>query len=155
SSETKQRDPGLVQKFFDYLEANAEDLWHVPSLEVPAEEPNEESEELFSAAYEDVTYKDSTDDDEESSVAGGTVREVLDLEQEGPRLERSLRFQSTLARLWGVAARAVASETWSNGSPSQRSMTSLATAAWRNVAREHLERLLALLDAISAQPIPS
>ena len=51
----------LVVKFFDYLEANAEDYWEVPTLDLveAGEEEEEEEEDLYGAAYEDVTYQDA------------------------------------------------------------------------------------------------
>ena len=65
----------LLGKFFDYLDANAEVYGEAPAFELrtvshemedgPAElaEGDEEDEEdLFGAAYDDVVYKDSTDD---------------------------------------------------------------------------------------------
>ena len=55
-------------------------------------------------------------------------------------LEHCLRFQSTLARLWGVAARAVVAETWSNGGGS--GMAALTTDAWLATARNNLDRAL-------------
>src|SRR5262249_31963669 len=57
----------LVRRFFDHLEANAEELWVVPTFaqEGPAEE---EEDDVYGAAYEDVTYQDSADDDEEGEV---------------------------------------------------------------------------------------
>lgn len=149
-----QRDPTLVQKFFDYLEVNAEGLWEVPVLDVPTRAESDD-EDLFSAAYEGVTYKDSTDDDEESSVAGGEEKPGLDLEVEGPRLERCLRFQATLARLWGVAARAVADETWSRRDQAPRGLKdNLTTAGWLSTARRNLDQLLVLMDALHGYPIP-
>jgi hypothetical protein len=154
AGEGQKRDPALVQKFFDYLEANAEGLWEVPVLETPPHRDNGEERELFSAAYEDVTYKDSTDDDEEGSVAGTREKAPLDLEVEGPRLERCLRFQATLARLWSVVARAVAGEKWGKGAPVENSMQ-LTTTAWRDIGHAHLQQLLKLLDAIQTHEIPA
>ncbi len=66
----------------------------------------EGEEDLFGAAYEDVTYRDTTGNDEGAVADGGPV-EVFDLEQEGERLEKRLHFLSTLARLWQIAARSV------------------------------------------------
>ena len=66
----------------------------------------EREDDLFGAAYEDVTYQDTTDDDEGAVSDGGPVEE-FDLEQEGERLEKRLHFLSTLARLWQIAARTV------------------------------------------------
>ena len=107
----KSRNLALARKFFDYLEANAEDYWQVPALEVgelgmPRKAEEEDSEDLFGAAYEGVTYKDSTGDDDEGAVVGARPREEFDLEQEAEYLERRLRFLSTVARLWVVAAAA-------------------------------------------------
>ncbi|MCA9152236.1 MAG: hypothetical protein KDA92_23200, partial [Planctomycetales bacterium] len=88
-----------VQKFFDYLEANAGEYWRVPSFgaisgldvgespppaapdpELPASEEAESDadSELFGAAYEDVVYRDSTDDGMDSSVYEGGQNEALD-----------------------------------------------------------------------------
>src|SRR5262249_16816055 len=42
--------PDLVRKFFDYLEANAEEYWHVPRLEAGAiDAPDEKEDDLFGA----------------------------------------------------------------------------------------------------------
>src|SRR5438477_11034569 len=85
----------LAVKFFDYLEANAEDYWQVPALELPDADMSREEdvEDLYSAAYDDVTYQDSTDDDEGAVSDGGPVEE-FDLERESERLEKRLRFLS-------------------------------------------------------------
>ncbi len=63
----------LVVRFFDHLEANADEYWQVPSLAAEVLPPprEDEEDELFSAAYEDVTFRDSADDEEESAVAEG------------------------------------------------------------------------------------
>jgi hypothetical protein len=67
----------LVRKFVDHIEANAEDLWNVPHLERAAggQEPGvakqpDEEDALFGAAYEGVTYRDSTDDGNEGELLG-------------------------------------------------------------------------------------
>ncbi len=135
----------LVVKFFDYLEANAEDYWEVPELDVAAGEAKEEEEEdLYGAAYEDVTYQDSTDDDEGAVSDGGGPREEFDLEREGERLADRLRFQTTLARLWQAAARFLGAE----GGPDSPA------AGWLREARDKRRKMLRLLDAVHAQPLP-
>src|SRR5262249_39797706 len=89
-------DLALAKKFFDYLEANAEECWQVPAVSVEREVQGAEGgEDLFEAAYEGVTYKDSTGDEDEGAVVGARPREAFDLEQDAPRLERRLRFLST------------------------------------------------------------
>src|SRR6202043_1375734 len=99
-SDAQRRD--LIVKFFDHLEANAEDYWQVPALEVAGlgeEDEGPEHEDLYEAAYEKFTYQDSTDDREGAVSDGGEPAEPFDLEAESERLEKRLRFLSTLARL--------------------------------------------------------
>jgi hypothetical protein len=133
----------LVVKFFDFLEANAEDYWQAPQLEVVgANDEADDEDGVFSAAYEGVTYQDSTDDAEGAVADGGRQADEFDLEREGERLDKRLRFQATLARLWQVAARFF---TASGEAP---------PAAWPAAARDHQQRLLTLLDAIHAQKVP-
>jgi hypothetical protein len=138
----------LIVRFFDYLEANAEDYWQVPELELQGPRLIEEKEEdLFGAAYEDVTYQDTTDDDNEGSIVEGGPVEEFDLEQEGARLEKRLHFLSTLARVWQIAARTVA-EDLRAGRGWEETPTD-----WLRTARQNRRRLLTLLDAIHNHPL--
>jgi hypothetical protein len=144
----------LVEKFFDYLEANAEEFWQVPTLELADAAVNgeEEVEDLYSAAYDDVTYQDSTGDDEGAVSDGGPVEE-FDLEREGERLEKRLRFLSTLARLWQIAARFLAGN--AAEAPAAPALERIPVLPnWLATARSNQQRLLALLDAIHAYPVP-
>ena len=96
----------LVRRFIDYLEANAEEYWQVPVLEVGerAGSVSDEEDDLFQAAYEGVTYQDTTNDSE-GAVAGDGEQDEFDLEVEGERLAHRLHFLMTVARLWHIAAR--------------------------------------------------
>jgi hypothetical protein len=145
----------LVEKFFDYLEANAEDFWQVPTLELPDADTNgsEEVEDLYSAAYDDVTYQDSTNDDEGAVSDGGGPVEEFDLERESDRLEKRLRFHSTLARLWQIAARSLANTANEPAAPSTHERIPV-LPNWLATARNNQQRLLGLLDAIHAYPVP-
>jgi hypothetical protein len=140
----------LVQKFFDYLEANAEEYWQVPGLELESEQlgmPREEGEDesLYSAAYDEVTYRDSADDSQEGAIADGTDNQTpFDLEFVAERITGRLRFLSTVARLWQIAARTAGTE------PQRQEPL----GAWLRAARENQERLLGLLDAIHEHKIP-
>ncbi len=137
----------LIARFFDYLEANAEDYWQVPELELPGPALIEEKEEdLFGAAYEDVTYQDTTDNEEGAISDGGPVEE-FDLEPEGDRLEKRLHFLSTLSRLWQIAARTVTEDTRAGQSWEQT------PTDWLKTARRNRQRLLALIDAIHNHPL--
>jgi hypothetical protein len=143
-SGTSALTPDLVRKFFDYLEANAEDYWQVPTLESDALAGDEEesADPVYEAAYEGVTYRDSADDNQEGELVGGDEPDdAFDLDAEGERLGKRLRFLSTLARLWQIAARRV---------PNERDMLS----AWLAAAQANQGKLLHLLDALHAHPVP-
>lgn len=153
-------DPGsvdgtaLIQKFFDFLEANAEEYWHVPELETVEEidiEPEEEEDDVYGAAYEGMTYQDSTDDDEESSVAeGGTTFADFALELEGERVGQRLRFLSTVARLWQIAVQKIDYDKQPSHSPALHATLD----SWRTTAEINQRKLLTLLDSIHACQIP-
>jgi hypothetical protein len=141
----KRRD--LIVRFFDYLEANAEDYWQVPELELAGPRLIEEREDdLFGAAYEDVTYQDTTDDEEGAVSDGGSVEE-FDLEQEGARLEKRLHFLSTLARLWQIAARTITEDVRAGHEWGET------PNSWLRTARDNRRRLLVLLDAVHTHPL--
>jgi hypothetical protein len=144
----------LVVKFFDFLEANAEEFWQVPALELngdnAASAEEEDTEGLYSAAYDDVTYRDSTDDSE-GAVSDGGPTDEFDLDRESVRLEKRLRFLSTVARLWQVAARFLAAPA-ADRSGAAEARTALTT--WLATARFNRHKLLALLDTVHARPLP-
>ena len=133
--ESKQRESEedcwpQAEKFFAYLEANAEEYWQVPTMmldesmdsmfdevlddidgavyfedEVDEEEfdedDEEESGELFEAAYEKMIYQDSTDDGNEGDLADDQIDwEYTEWEYEVQRLEQRLDFLTTVANLW-------------------------------------------------------
>ena len=109
----------LVKKFFDYLEANAEMYWEVPRFELGSRanaarddddnlaglEPlDEDSDDVFGAAYEQMTYRDSTDDGFDASMLEGDGPATeFELEAEARRMVARLDFLVTLARLWKEA----------------------------------------------------
>jgi hypothetical protein len=145
-----------VATFFAYLEANAEEYWQAPSLnlgngartaratvddDIPFGDPSdadddddfddesdfdyeyeydelddefEESEEdeddeqgdgLFEAAYDEFTYRDTTDDGNEGDIVDDGAEPLnTEWEFEADRLEQRLSFLNTVARLWKHAA---------------------------------------------------
>ncbi|MCI0639607.1 MAG: hypothetical protein L0Y72_02520 [Gemmataceae bacterium] len=149
----------LAMKFFDFLEANAEDYAHVPRLNVlgiededamdELPEPEDDNESLFGAAYEDMTYKDSTDDDVDAEVLDFMPQKDFDLTHEAERLEQRLRFLSTQARLWNIATRALRE---SQGA--DRKACQDAVVTWLGKSRKNFQGFLALLDAIHEHEIP-
>lgn len=106
----------LVQRFFELLEANAEELWFAPGAEIiggesapPSEEVrlddvDEEADpdDVFSAAYENVTYQDSTADGNEGSMleAGTPGKDLEDLTELHQAIGRRLQFLTTIAKLF-------------------------------------------------------
>src|SRR5262249_5631615 len=96
----------LVLRYFELLEANADTFWAVPGLPGEVRQADEDEEDRFASAYEDVTYRDSTDDGGEGSVIGGGAGPgEFPLEEHAKRIEQHLEFLKTIARLWQAAAR--------------------------------------------------
>jgi hypothetical protein len=141
----------LIRKFFDYVEANAEEYSQVPSLgqrETEAADEGEENGGLYGAAYEDVTYRDSSEDGTEGAVADeGLPEQSFDLEEESEHLEERLRFLSTMARLWQIAAR------YGPGIDPDREWAGV-IVGWRDAARAQQQKLAELLDALHAVAVP-
>ena len=152
----------LVRKFFDYLEANAEEFWSSPQFRLgsPAapkdwereltaadedQDDNPDDKQLYEAAYEGVTYQDTTDDGHEGAVFEfGDDASQDELESESRRLVEHLNFLQSLARMWSVAADiAVADE---NHDELPDRLNSLRN--WASRAKENRIGLLELLDAV-------
>ena len=120
-----------VNKYFDYLEANAESFWSAPEFEVgddaiaarssdqweqelasatddllAPEDEDDEDAGLYDAAYEDVIYRDTTDDGNDGAIfdTSGESESVDELETEVKRLGSRLDFLQALARMWAVGA---------------------------------------------------
>jgi hypothetical protein len=110
----------LIRKFSDYLEANAGDFWEIPLFqgselsshrhhpqreEGDAEEVGEEDldEALYSAAYEHVTYRDTTDDGIEGELFDPSAQHE-ELANVAQQLEDRLAFHDCLSDIWRIAA---------------------------------------------------
>ncbi len=148
----------LVRKFFDCLEANAEEFWSSPqfNLGTRTQQPKDwereltaadqdEDEGLFDAAYEGMTYRDTTDDGNEGAIFEfGDDGSQSELEAESKRLVQHLDFLQSLARMWAVAADIAVADLNEDDLPDR--LHSL--GAWANRARENRIGLLELLDAV-------
>ncbi|TWU54408.1 hypothetical protein Poly51_31270 [Rubripirellula tenax] len=161
-----QIDPGdtrhvwsLVRKFFDYLEANAEEYWSAPKfdlgpsrtrrrdwdVELTAIDDKGDDDGLFDAAYEGMTYRDTTDDGIDGAIHEfGDESSGDELEAESKRLVLHLDFLQSLARMWSVAADvAVTDQNRDDLSSRWESLR-----GWAKRARENRIGLLELLDAV-------
>ncbi len=127
----------MVEKFFDYLEANGETFWAVPEFRLakagrPKKRPEDNSEllaagersdddssedesaddgdgaadkaSLFDAAYEGVTYSDSTDDGVEGPIYEQDEGTSEELVAESKRLGEHLTFLAALAQMWKLVS---------------------------------------------------
>jgi hypothetical protein len=149
----------LIKKFFDYLEANAEEYWHEPGLETGQDakgngaNPDDKADGLYSAAYADVTFRDSAQEHDDGALAEDErVPGHFHLESESVRLPGRLRFLSTLAQLWQLAARQFYPP--EPAAQAMRAEQFETMQIWWQTARANQSRLLGLLDAIHEYPIP-
>ncbi len=142
----------LVRRFFELLEANASEEWLDPAswLAEPQNEREERAGE-YESAYEGMTYKDSTDDGEDSSVAGdGEPKGAghdFPLEAESEALEERLRFLHAIAKLWRLAARP---DLW----PRTDNTGQQSVAGWQTLARQTHNALIGFLDRVTAITVP-
>ncbi len=127
TSKTQQTNGGTtsrsstLRRMFDFLEANAGDFWTVFSLETAVgiarandeesaesdwtTEAEEEEENLFGAAFEHVTFRDSADD----GNWGDTLDEGMGLQNTefeliNRTLEPRIKFLNAVAQMWQMAA---------------------------------------------------
>jgi hypothetical protein len=129
-----------LRRFFEALEANAEDFWHVPALTIATS--GDSSEDVYDAAYEDVTFRDSADDGTEGAVLGDAPPGGdFALEFDADRLSDRLEFLGTVGSLWRVAASCMPAG-------------SAGMAAWLKTARENRARLGDLLDTLHGLAVP-
>ena len=146
----------LSRKFFDYLEANAEENWEAPSFELAdeqvddTEQEDDDSDDLFSAAYENVTYRDSTDDGFEGELFdGGGMETDFELAMEGDRIITRLSFLTMLAKLWRLAAAASATDQLDCVNRDD------VLSGWLDRAMTNRRNLLELLTAVHRYRIPA
>lgn len=158
--QVRQRDTSkiwpMVRRLFDYFEANAAEFWSAPQFVLGSSKAQprdwdrelteaDESDGLYDAAYEDVTYRDTTDDGHDGSVFEfGEDGGQDELENESKRLTEHLSFMQSLARMWAVAADiAVADQNEDDFEDRRQSLQ-----AWARRAKENRIGLLELLDSV-------
>lgn len=161
----KQR-RAMAIRFFDLLEANAEEYWRVPALdllgtgngnhtssdddELTDDDEDDEEKNLYRAAYDEVVYIDSTGDgvDADMLESGPAPDSDFELEAEARRVGERLAFLRTVASLWKKAVLAFGPESLA---PLERDTLD----RWLEQARDNEQHLLALLKAVEARSIPA
>ncbi|MGI9456822.1 MAG: hypothetical protein ACR2NU_09680, partial [Aeoliella sp.] len=107
----------------------------------------DELDNLFSAAYEDVTYRDSTDDGLDSAIFDPDDMETdYELEEEASRLRERLAFLNTVARLWKHTATA-----WDAHAAADRREQ---FDAWHREAVARYTQLVQLLEEVHQHRVP-
>jgi hypothetical protein len=132
----------LVRRFFELLEANAQDRWDVPRVgdAVVVREPGD-----------DDTESDEIDLTDHS--AGGLVEDEgprqpgFPLASEADRMEERLRFLAAVARLWRTAA---TPDLWTAGD----TLAGAALGDWFAAARRNRARLAEFLTEVEGIPVP-
>jgi hypothetical protein len=152
ASEPAADRPALLRRFFELLDANATEDWHAPAewLEGPRPKPRDDDEgNDFSSAYEGMTYKDSTDDGVDGSVAGDPPPPAGEfaLEAQSDAVEAKLGFLHSVAKLWRLAARPAA---W----PPDDGTRDSTLGVWLTAARRANDSLGVFLDRLTEVGVP-
>lgn len=134
-----------LDRFAEELGAAADEL-----EEAMAEEDEEESEDLFSAAYENVVYRDSAEDGFEGEmIESAAPISDFELAHELERISQRLAFLGTVGRLWKTAAAASA------GAEIPAAERDEALASWGALAARWRQELEGLLAVVHGYRIPA
>ena len=171
-----------IAKFYDFVEANADQYWDVPDFNLDRQTPSssstedfdtendkqvlggddeEEETSLFSAAYENVTFSDSADDGNEGEIYDTRGSSDEALEAEADRVMDRLEFLGTVASYWRIAATIPLPVDRENGPP-ELSPTAKehlekqrrTVSSWLDQAKRNFEKLTSLSETISRYKIP-
>ena len=169
--ETKEVVWNRIQRFYDFLEANADYYWQVPKFYVgdrdrlsptgmdEHEEEQDEGDELLQAAYEGMTYQDTTDDGFEGAVFDTSLTSDDELEAEVDRVMDRLEFLGSVADFWGVAA-TIPLPVRENNEVSAEMCTPLNKrreiySGWMDQVVANRERLSELLQSVHRYRLPA
>ena len=170
-----------ISKFYDFLEANADQYWDVPQFEIDRRvdvgkatqdileggPPEDDPDNLFEAAWEGVIYDDKTNDGFDGEIHDGTggsndVESDEALNAEIDRVLDRLEFLSNLASYWRIASTiplAGQADRFQQGDVPADHAKRLAArrdtiSSWVRQADLNRGRLLELLDSINAYSLP-
>ncbi|HZL90302.1 MAG TPA: hypothetical protein VFB96_18195 [Pirellulaceae bacterium] len=166
SSQLARKAWDLTGKFLDYLEANADDYWSVPEFsggnrtgarpaEADEQDAWDEPDDVVGAAYDDVVFRGSTEDDIDSSIFEDDDSTHDELLRESRRVADRLAFLATIARLWRLMVVTPAfSAVLADEDRQGRTVRLRALERWLTQARENRQGLARLLVAVKAYSIP-
>jgi hypothetical protein len=163
-----------VRRLFDYLEANADEYWHPPTFDLgtapknappppaansmePLFDDDGAEGDVFGAAYEDMVYRDSTDDGMEGEIFDDEDATHDELLHHSKYVADRLAFLSCLARLWKNTAihfKLAEVEGVDFSGDSKLGDWSSALARWGKLAFENEERLCDLSDTVRDYKVP-
>lgn len=160
-----------IRKFYDFMEANAGYYWNVPKFlvgekkrlaeqnENADDEPQDPSDELLNAAYENMTYVDQTDDGFEGAVFDTSLTSDDELEAEVDRVMDRLEFLGMVAEYWRVAA-TIPLPTCNNSTPTEEVRKQLDRrrqiySGWMDQVIENREQLTELLKSVHSYRLPA
>ncbi|MCA9076070.1 MAG: hypothetical protein KDA93_13665 [Planctomycetaceae bacterium] len=161
--------PMTLRRMFEFLEANAGDFWSVPSLETAVgiaragndhsadmewvdedgfDDEQDEEDSLYSAAYEQVTFRDSADD----GTWGDTLDDGFDLQDTefeliNRSLEPRIKFLNAVAQMWQMAAVSMTAEC-QNTSREEAESIRTATRDWVRTLRRWQDDLRSLMKGV-------
>jgi hypothetical protein len=165
-----------MRRLFDFIEANAGDYWDVPVLDIAGTKPTRrsldewdidrgddwigdevenEDDKLFDAAYDGVSYHDSTNDGIDGELMDGAdAPGNTEFEIVNRQLEPRIKFIMALAQLWQICATSIATDISNQGGKKSKAIAKLEpdqidalTAWWRRV-RTLQAGLLELMNSI-------
>jgi hypothetical protein len=164
----------MIKRLFEHLEANADHYGQVPkfALEMTQlddfdgeesadsdpsqqDEPEDNQDELFGAAYEGMTYHDSTDDGVEGEIYDTDQTLYRFLIEESQRLTNHLEFFNCLAQLWKTTALILVQTTPEKDSASAIMVEQQRAAVthWIDQIQQYLDDLNQLLRSIQSFPV--
>lgn len=181
----------MIRRLFDYLEANAGEFWLVPSLQAALGDyedldvttmfreleemegmddlfdEDDDENDLFGAAYDDVTFQDSAEDGVEGDMLeAGYGPQDTEFDAVHRYLEPRLQFITALARLWQIAAvdrvadarrthaRSASDAPAATRSPEVEDDVSQVMLGWYRHSRQLQKELSRLIEALDEFDVP-
>jgi hypothetical protein len=150
----QKKQPRTDARDFDKTTEDVRDSgFHGDGEDRDVDEGDEEDGDPFSAAYDEIIYRDSTDDGVEGPIAGERDGDTDELSREAKRLGNHLDFHSTLAILWRSTALLFAASDDDASADNPHSAEKL--RHWIETAEINHGHLLSLLSDVEAWRLPN